>query len=53
MTIIQWIKQGGRRYVQLSAAGASTVGQAWTSVGSGGAAPISSVPYRTLVGVGT
>ncbi len=34
MTIIQWAKQGGRRYVQVSSPSISAVGQADISVGS-------------------
>ncbi len=33
MTIIQWAKQGGRRYVQTSSPSMSALGQASTSVG--------------------
>ena len=39
MTVIQWVRQGGRRYTQMQSASVSAVGLAWASVGSGGAAP--------------
>ena len=37
MTVISWIKQGGRRYPQYGAPGLSAVGQAWASIGTSGA----------------
>ncbi len=52
MTVITWIKQGGRKYPQWSAAGAGGSGGIyWANTGTGGAGVIAR-PKRMLLHVG-
>jgi hypothetical protein len=50
VTLMQWMRNGGRRYPSWSSTGLSGIGMVWASVGALG--PSASHVRRLLLGVG-